>query len=78
MIGRGMTCVGTRFSCSGGPDGPTERAQIKHCLMEMDITTVDGSGRLLRTNTLLLLCRGMCKRLSFADLAGEAQDSGWT
>ena len=36
--------------------------QIKSCLMEMDIT-VDGGGRLLRTNTLL--CRGMRKRLSF-------------
>ena len=30
--------------------------------MEMD-TTVDGGGHLLRTTTLL--CRGMCKKLSF-------------
>ena len=31
--------------------------------MNMGIT-VDGGGHLLRTN-MLLLCRGMCKRLSF-------------
>ena len=31
----------------------------------MDTTTVDGGGQVLRTNTLLLLCRGMCKRLPF-------------
>ena len=53
----------TPCSSLGGPNGPTERAQIKSCLMEMDIT-VDGGGHLLRTNTLLL-CRGMRKRLSF-------------
>ena len=29
----------------------------------MDITAVHGGGHLLRTNTLL--CRGMCKKLSF-------------
>ena len=50
------------FSPSGGPNGPTERAQIKYCLMEIDIT-VDGGGHVLRTNTLLL-CRGTRKRLS--------------
>ena len=53
----------TPCSSLGGPNGPTERAQIKSCLMEMDIT-VDGGGHLLRTNTLLL-CRGMRKSLSF-------------
>ena len=53
----------TPFSSSGGPNGPIERAQIKSCLIEIDIT-VDGGGHILRTNTLLL-CRGMCKRLSF-------------
>ena len=36
------------FSSSAGPNGPTERAQIKYCLMEIDIT-VDGSGHILRT-----------------------------
>ena len=61
--GRGRTCVSTPFSSLGGPNGPTECAQIKFCLMEMDIT-VDGGGHLLRSNKLLL-CRGMCKRLSF-------------
>ena len=40
----------TPFSSGGGPNGPT--------------TVVDGSRHLLRTNTLLL-CRGMCKMLSF-------------
>ena len=47
--------------------------------MEINVT-VDGGGHVLRTNTLLL-CRGVRKRLSFvvcSDLAGEAQDSGWT
>ena len=53
----------TPFSSSGGPNGPTERARIKSCLMEVDVT-VDGGGHVLRTNTLLL-CRGMRKRLSF-------------
>ena len=38
----------TPFSFSGGPNGPTERAQIKYCVMEIDIT-VDGSGHILRT-----------------------------
>ena len=38
----------TPFSSLGGPNGPTERAQIKHCLMEIDIT-VDGGGHILRT-----------------------------
>ena len=62
---------------SGGLNGPTERAQIKSYLMEMDIT-VDGGGHLLRTHTLLL-CRGMCQKVVVrADLAGEAQDSGCT
>ena len=51
------------FSSSGGPNGPTERAQIKSCEMEIDIT-VDGGGHVLRTNTMLL-CRGMRKGLSF-------------
>ena len=59
---RNNTCL-TPFSSSGGPSGPTERAQIKSCLMEIDIAA-DGSGHILRTNTLLL-CRGMRKRLSF-------------
>ena len=53
----------TPFSSSGGPNGPTERARIKSCLMEVDIT-VDGGGHVLRTNTLLL-CRGMRKRFPF-------------
>ena len=30
------------------PNGPTERAQTKNCLMEFDIT-VDGGGHILRT-----------------------------
>ena len=51
------------FSSSGGPNGPTERAQIKSCLMDIDIT-VGGGGHVLRTNTLLL-CRGMRKRFPF-------------
>ena len=43
------TCFGlTPFSSSGGPDGPTERAQVKYCLMEIDIT-VGGGGHILRT-----------------------------
>ena len=52
----------TPFS-SGGPNGPTERAQIKSCFMEIDIT-VDGGGHVLHTNTLLL-CRGMRKPFPF-------------
>ena len=44
------------------PNSPTERAQMKSCLMDMDIT-VDGGGHLLRTNTLL--CRCICEMLSF-------------
>ena len=63
FLGRGRTCVGRLFSSSGVPNGPTERAQIKPCLMEIDIT-VDGGGHVLRTNTLFL-CRGVRKRLSF-------------
>ena len=51
------------FSSSGGPNGPTERAQIKSCFMEIEIT-VDGGGYVSRTNTLSL-CRGIRKRLSF-------------
>ena len=39
--------------------GRAERAQIKSCSMEMDLT-VHGGGHLLHTNTLL--CRGMRKR----------------
>ena len=54
----------TPFRSSEGPNGPTERAQIKSYLMEMGIT-VDGGGHLLRTN-MLLLCCGMRKKLSFA------------
>ena len=50
------------FSSLGGPNGPTKRAQIRSYFMEIYLT-VDGGGRLLRTNTLL--CRGMRKRLSF-------------
>ena len=38
----------TPFSSSGGPNGPTERAQIEYCLMEIDVT-VDGGGHILRT-----------------------------
>ena len=53
----------TPFSSLGGPNGPTERAQIKSCLMEIDITVGVG-GHVLRTNTLLL-CHVMHKRLSF-------------
>ena len=52
----------TPVSSSGGPNGPTERPQIKTCLMQIDIA-VDGGGHLLRTN--MLLCRGMRERLSF-------------
>ena len=48
------------FSPSG-PIGPTERAQLKSCLMEVDIT-VDVGGHVLGTNTLLL-CLGTRKRL---------------
>ena len=47
----------------GGPNGPTERAHLNSCLMEMD-STVDGGRHLLRTNTLLLR-HGMCKRLGY-------------
>ena len=67
----------------GGPNGPTERAQIKSCLMEMDITVDGGSGHLLllRTNMLLLLllllCRCMCKRLSLV-LIWLASPRFWT
>ena len=53
FLGRGRTCVGPHFLPSGGPNGPTERAQITSCLMEIDIT-VYGGGHVLRTNTLLL------------------------
>ena len=45
------------------PNGPTERPQMKPCLMEIDIT-VEGGGHVLRTITLLLCC-GTRKRLSF-------------
>ena len=54
----------TPFSSSGGPNASTERVPMKYYLMEMDVT-VDGGGHLVRTN-LLLLCRSMCKRLTFA------------
>ena len=68
----------TPFCSSGGPNGPTERAPIKYCLMEVDITA-DGGGHVLRTNTLLL-SRGMAypEVIVRCDLAGEAEDSGWT
>ena len=59
----------TPFSSSGGPNGPTERAQMKYCLMEIDITVV-GGGHILRTTRCCCHVR--------TDLAGEAQDSGWT
>ena len=35
-------------SCSGGPNGPTERAHLKSCLMEIDIT-LDEGGHVSRT-----------------------------
>ena len=53
----------TPFSSSGGPNVPTDRAQITSCLMEIDII-VDGGGHVLRINTPLL-CRVMRKMLSF-------------
>ena len=60
FLGRGKhICVGPRFSSLC----PTERAHLTSYLMEMDITVV-GGGHMLRTNPLLL-CGGMCKRLSF-------------
>ena len=65
----------TPFSFSGGPNGPTERAQIKYCVMEIDIT-VDGSGHILRTTRCC--CAVAARKVSVrSDLAGEAQDSGW-
>ena len=39
-------------------------AQIKSRLTEIDLTTVDGGGHYLRTNTLLL-CRDMCQKFPF-------------
>ena len=62
FLGRGRTCVLTPFSPSGGPNGPTERAQIKYCLMEIYIT-VNGGGHISRT-TRCCCARGMRKRLS--------------
>ena len=41
---------GTPLLCIGEPNGPTERAPKKSCLMEMDITAVEGGGHSLRTN----------------------------
>ena len=58
----------TPFSSSGGPNGPTERAQTKYCLIEIDIT-VDGGGH------VLLMTRCCCDVRS--DLAGEARVSEW-
>ena len=52
----------TPSSSSRRSNGPTERAQMKSCSLEMDIAE-DGGGHLLRTNKLL--CRGMRKRKSF-------------
>ena len=59
---RKNTCW-TYFCSSGGPNEPTERAQLKSCWIEIDVT-VDGGGHVWRTNTLLLR-RGMRTRLSF-------------
>ena len=64
------------FPCSGGQNGPIERAQIKCCLMEIDIT-VDGRGHILRATR----CCGALASLKVivrSDLAAEAQDSAWT
>ena len=46
FLRRGRTC--TPFSSSGGPNGLTERAQIKYCLMDIDLK-VDGCGHILCT-----------------------------
>ena len=67
----------TPFSSAGGPNGPTERAQIKHCLMEIDIT-LDGGGPILRTTRCLAVPWHAQKVIVRRDLAGEARGSGWT
>ena len=52
-------------SSSGGPNGPTERAQMKYCLMEIDYSRWRWTH--FAHNTLLL-CRGMRKTLSFVPI----------
>ena len=64
------------FSSLRGPNGRTEQAQIKSCLMEMGIT-FDGGGNLLRTQHAVVSCH-VQKVIGRTDLAGGAQDSGWT
>ena len=66
FLGRGRKFVSPLFlqeDRTARPNGPTERAQIKSCLVDIDITT-DGGGCVLRTNSLLL-CRGTRERSSF-------------
>ena len=80
FLGRGRTCVWPLFlrqeDRTARPNGPTERAQIKCCSIGVDITAVDGGGHILRTTRCC--CTVACANGYRTDLAGEAQDSGWT